>query len=337
MGDFYYNLLSRQDQQVYNEILSGIQQRRPTIHTSMRVCDGKRIEQIFNAIVFDNPMLFYISKNSIATLTSLRGVSINVKYIYNPMQERQLAAKLENEIDRILKEIINHTHSDYDKEVRIHDYLVENVTYDHKEFMHPYDPNCHTIIGGLLNKRAVCDGISIAAHILMEKAGIQNILINGTSSYQSAADMPHVWNMVTLGGHSHHLDVTWDNTIKASSGLTRYDYFNISDRDAAMDHAWDRYGLPKCDTVPYNYFHQTQTEVSTVTELEKIIKENVLNEEYEFCVKIKPDSQISGIFFDVLESSLNNAVAKCRGVNVESYSYSMNERQKVCAIKIIHS
>ncbi len=57
------------------------------------------------------------------------------------------------------------------------------------------------------------------------------------SSFRSEG--PHAWNMAMLDGKLGYIDVTWDDPVP-DRGSVYNNYFNISERQMANDHEWDR-------------------------------------------------------------------------------------------------
>ncbi len=117
----------------------------------------------------------------------------------------------------------------------LHDYLVSAIEYDfslYSSFLSgadvSNDPSFH-IDGVLLNRTAVCDGLSRAFVFLCAIEGIDALRITG-----SFASAPHAWNKVKLGGDWYNLDVTGD-AVYYSVGSVRYKqlshgFFLLSDK-----------------------------------------------------------------------------------------------------------
>ena len=81
--------------------------------------------------------------------------------------------------------------------------------------------------------------------LLLRLAGIPCRLVSGEADNEL-----HMWNLVQIGGNWYHLDSTWDD----SSDLSRYFYFNLTDRQIQEDHSVSTQGLPDCGTEDANYF-----------------------------------------------------------------------------------
>jgi len=107
------------------------------------------------------------------------------------------------------------------KEVKVHRYLTSTVTYDTKA------PNCYTMVGALVDRHAVCQGISLAASYLFNSVGVDAGVVCGTVDGEEAN---HAWNVVNIGGRNYHVDVTFDHGT--------YRYFNLNDQALNGQRSW---------------------------------------------------------------------------------------------------
>lgn len=92
---------------------------------------------------------------------------------------------------------INPSWSDFQKIYYVHDWFINNITYDLNA------PNRGTIYGALIQKRAICSGYAIAFRYLMRKLNIDcKIVVSNTAD--------HAWNIVKLEGNWYYDDPTND-------------------------------------------------------------------------------------------------------------------------------
>lgn len=115
--------------------------------------------------------------------------------------------------------------TDFEKEKAIHDYLVNNYSYDQ-------ELNIFTIKGLLTNKEGVCQAYADTFQLFMNLMGIQCITQSGVANGGG-----HAWNIIMLEGEWYNVDVTWDDPI-SEKDILRYDYFNITDEQLSKDHIW---------------------------------------------------------------------------------------------------
>lgn len=158
---------------------------------------------------WDSDAIIYAYKNSDSSFLTERQKIMYDKYI------------------SILNACVDPTVSDYENEMAVHDYLIDNITYDSGITAH------FNAYEALTEGRAVCAGYAECFRTLMELQGIKCITISGTADGEN-----HMWNAVCLDNEWYQVDVTW-NDLDAEPALNNvrlYTYFNASDDDMAIDH-----------------------------------------------------------------------------------------------------
>ena len=83
----------------------------------------------------------------------------------------------------------------YEKLLYIHDYMLKHIIYDGN------GKNQHNVIGGLIDHRSVCDGITKSFCFVSRLIGAETLLVSGNA---------HAWNYVRLDNRLYAIDVTWD-------------------------------------------------------------------------------------------------------------------------------
>ncbi len=148
--------------------------------------------------------------------------------------------------------------SDYELELRAHDYLCKNVNYGGS------NSYAHTAYGALVSKTCVCEGYARAMQLLMNRVGVQCSLVRG-----DAGGDGHMWNVIKIHGKWYHLDVTWDDPVGAST--YNHFFFNLTTAQiTAWDHTIDpgfaagsekgfNTTLPNCTGTDSNYFVKSNT------------------------------------------------------------------------------
>ena len=116
--------------------------------------------------------------------------------------------------------------NDYDRLKYIHDWIVNNTSYNQNGPLYKSEADGPVIYGS-----ALCEGYSKAFMYMAQAMGYECVCIAGESG-----GGPHMWNMVKLGGSWYHIDVTWDDPISNSGPILRYDYFLVSDSTIRADH-----------------------------------------------------------------------------------------------------
>lgn len=132
--------------------------------------------------------------------------------------------------------------SPYERELAIHDRLVEQTAYDESQSQ----PQIHNLYGVLVNRLAVCDGYSKAFQYLLYQAGVPCLFVTGQSQGEG-----HAWNLVQLDGAYYHVDITWDdpvyNGIREADKPVFYGYFNVTTAQIREDHTMDAENYPLPD------------------------------------------------------------------------------------------
>ncbi|MBK1812363.1 hypothetical protein JHL18_17195 [Clostridium sp. YIM B02505] len=155
-----------------------------------------------------------------------------------------------SKVQSIVASVIKQGMNDYDKELALHNYVVNNTVYDSKNLELNSLPNdSFTAYGVFIKKVAVCQGYSEAMYRLLNAAGVSNKIITGTAN-----GVPHAWNLVSINGAYYHLDTTFDDPVSKSGNLLSYNYFNVTDAQISVDHSWIKSNYPTCNNTAANYF-----------------------------------------------------------------------------------
>ena len=128
-------------------------------------------------------------------------ITCQITYYTTAKQEEYVS----RECDEILQEIdISSAKTNYDKVMRIYNYICENIDYDYtkgssKNLLR------YSAYGALYNGEAACLGYTTLFYRLLNEAGVENRIIYGMSD-----DEAHSWNIVKIGSLYYNTDVTWD-------------------------------------------------------------------------------------------------------------------------------
>lgn len=164
-------------------------------------------------------------------------INFSFKYLTTKAQEDFVDSK----VNSILGQVIDSGMTSDQKEKSIHDYIVKNVQYD-------TSLTRYSAYNALYEGKTVCNGYALLAYKMLNNAGIEARIISGTANNGEETEN-HAWNLVNLHGKWYHLDCTWDDPVPDVAGRVRYDYYNLTDRQMEMDHAWDHSNYPSATTV----------------------------------------------------------------------------------------
>ncbi len=191
------------------------------------------------AFTYDNPDVFYIDVTkmyiNIETIQKIFSTKYNVyinsakdpTYLLDGFTSKEQIDQCESQVIAVKNQILNQIagKNDIEKMRYIHDYLVDTIEYDQK-FV---EKNIYNIYGALVSKTCVCEGYAKASQYLLNKAGLENIIITGTATNSDGKTENHAWNYVNIDEKWYAIDTTWDDPIIVGGGkLTntiRYRYF----------------------------------------------------------------------------------------------------------------
>lgn len=138
-------------------------------------------------------------------------VNISVKKLYDENEIQNINAK----VDEVLSSIITDDMSDISRLREIHDYIIENSTYD-EDFDPSLNTNTHLsnlAYGPIIEGYGICGGYSDAFAIFLDELGIKNYKI---------ASNNHVWNFVYVADDWYHFDLTWDDPVMSDGSEALY-------------------------------------------------------------------------------------------------------------------
>lgn len=150
--------------------------------------------------------------------------NVHVKLTYRETKEQ--TEYVNRKATEVLDQIIEPGMTDHEKVKAIHDWIVLHLSYD--TTLQKY-----TAYDGLVTGSTVCQGYTLLAYRMLEHAGIENRIVEGT-----AGEQLHAWNLVNLDGKWYHLDTTWDDPTPDRKGKVSHRYYLLSDDEMARDHIW---------------------------------------------------------------------------------------------------
>ena len=213
-------------------------------------------------------LTFGYQQSQIRTTTYPDRTTIEIT-IVNKFSQSQLVT-MRNAVDtqtrRIIKTIARPGLYDYELELAVHDYLVNNSRYDEVNFKNnTIPPVDYTEYGVFVNGVAVCEGYADATARLLGMTGVPTMIISGNGKSGEA----HAWNLVKVQNEYCHLDCTYDDPIGAAQELSivSHEYFNLSDKLIARDHRWLSSDYPRANTMRYSFYnlgHSTRDRNGTI-------------------------------------------------------------------------
>lgn len=246
-GDFkhYFGELNENEKRAYNAILRDIESFPEEIE--IPELNNEELEKVWLAVMYDNPELIMLGRECMLVSRD-RKFWFSCEYAMTKDEYDQKKAELQTKADVLGAKIVKEA-SDFDKELLIHDAIIDSCRYTDSDKL-----IASSAYGVLVNGSASCEGYAKAAKLLLDKAGIENYVITGTAKREDGASEGHMWNVVFIDGKPYNLDLTWDDPI--GEGVTqnkRYAYFNITDEEILKTHTFSD-ASACCTATDSNYF-----------------------------------------------------------------------------------
>ncbi len=262
---FYYSRLTDGGKFLYDKIAGAFLRFEPAIslHAGMGKPFSVDITKILEAVIFDNPVFFYVNRSRIVIQQSPMYIQLHFQYTHEKAEAEALWTQVETKINEFIQNKIKPGMSPLAKQIQIHKYI-SSIQAAHP----PYDKEHFSIVGALLNRKCVCEGYAKAYKLLCDRAGLASIVVLGDALCPDGKKEPHAWNITRINSITAHTDACWD----AQYGISCYDYFNLCDADISADHAFDASMYPKCDPNTINYFYKNGRIAADEDQLDEIIK-----------------------------------------------------------------
>ena len=236
----------------YNAITKGVAEMKSEIPLASTGIKTTEIELVYKHYRNDHPEHFWLGGpysysyvgSTVQSLTPIASSDENSdSYLFTPAEKAIEQEKWDRAVEGYLS-LINSSMSEYERELILHDALVNNCVYNKNggNFI-------HNAYGALVSKTAVCDGYARAFSYLMKMAGIEC-----TIAYGSSRGEGHAWNVAKIDGNWYHVDVTWDDPSSNKPSLY-HGYLNVTDTVIKEDHTIDlaRNPLPTATATAANY------------------------------------------------------------------------------------
>lgn len=257
-----YKQLDDQEKAVYEALYRGITNKEDIIPLPYEV-DGSLYSKVYCILEKQEGRFFYLG-SSYYTAEKLREAQIVYRDGLEKADEKR--EKLKEAEEKAVSAFEQYT-GDYEKVKAINDYIVHNCKYVSGADME-YSP---TVYGCLVEKAANCEGYAKTFNMLAADAGLESILITGTTDKGEN----HAWNQVKVDGEWYNIDVTWADTDDGEE--VRRAYFLCDDEDFNRTHTADeKYITPMvCEAVEQNYYRKNGLYVDSIGTAESVIMRKV--------------------------------------------------------------
>lgn len=218
--------------------------------------DETDIDKIFQCVLMDHPELFYVEGYSY-TKYNRRDKLLALRFSGNYSMNRKQAEARKTEIDEAVEVLLSnasHLLGDYDKVLYVYEAIIKNTVYDLDS------SDNQNIYSVFVNHRSVCQGYAKAVQYLLNRMGVECMLVQGTVDTGEG----HAWNLVKVNSRYYYVDATWgDASYRSEDGSEtggqvpdiNYDYLCITTDQLMRTHILDSLvPMPMCVDVRDNYY-----------------------------------------------------------------------------------
>lgn len=207
---------------------------------------------IYSDIMLTRTDIFYLGTQYKYTyiVSSNTALTLIPEYIY----DKELISSYKKQMESAAKSILSKVKSswpDEQKALYIHDRLI--LTCDFDDTIKTY--SAYEVLG---KKKGQCTSYSMAYKYLLDKAGIESIIVNSEEMY-------HSWNMVKIKNKWYHVDVSWDDSSSNIKGYAGHKYFMLSDKAIMKaDHphtGWKSQHTADSKKYDNAYWHYSDSEI----------------------------------------------------------------------------
>lgn len=158
----------------------------------------------------------------------IQGDTAILKVSYKTTKDQE--EYINQELTKIISNIIKDNMSDFEKVRAINQYLVDRFEYD-------YSLVSNNAYSALTTGKTACEGYALTACKMFNLIGIENRVIIG-----SLDGVPHCWNLVKFNNKWYQLDITNNDALGNNKFFLRKDSILKSN-----GFSWDSSKYPECD------------------------------------------------------------------------------------------
>lgn len=262
-------------------------------------------------------------------LSYSRTLTLTLKYRYTKSDFNQRIENAKTAVNKArytVARLITADMSEFDKEKKLHDYIVNNTRYDYQNYLKGTIPDeSYEEYGCLVLGTAVCEGYSETMKLLCDLSSLECLIITGRAKNGSNWES-HAWNLVRIDGAYYHLDATFDDPVsKDGTNTLVYYYFNLPDSEMARSTTWDKSGYPVCTSIENSYYHKNSMIADSRASFDKAVHEALELRRTMIELKVSDYSEVR-----YSNISISDIVFKTAAVL--KYSYSINEELGIIRI-----
>ena len=217
-GRFWYHRLTERQRGIYDVYYAALSSGSLECHVDIDSFD-EDFNIVSGAVYLDNPELFWYKDYFNYTYWDEpgRGMDITFGSYYDlesiPAYQQQIEARIEEFLVTVPL-----TATSYEKAQLAYVWLANQSVYEYCE-------HDQIITSALLEGHSVCAGYARTYQVLLERMGIPCATLHGYND--SDPEEGHLWNIVSIGGVTGYVDVTWGDM---DDGNVDPQYFFFNDK-----------------------------------------------------------------------------------------------------------
>lgn len=348
---YAYELLNDSEKKVYKQICEAIENFDPAIEQMAAEVDINTIDKIVDYIAQDCPQYFWMNSGTTwhyAADTKIVS-SIDLTYCYSKTQVETMQGEIDAVVNSICSKITENM-SDYEILLTAYESLVNMIDYDNigleaQEKAGKLQPGeadeLRSIYGAFVNKKSVCVGYARATQYILQKYGIECVVVNSIESEK------HAWNLAKIDGDYYYFDTTWGDGSNTDASKhqfdgVNYDYLCITSQELSRLESHtpeDAMPVPDCTADKCNYYKKTGRllESADYEAVQKLIEEAFSKNEKRTAFKCTSEAVYKQmkqhLITDKKMWDYINAAAEKTGVTAPTeYSYSMSDELYVLTL-----
>ena len=301
MAGYYYKSLGREEKAVYDTLRQGFDALVPSIRVAR--LEASALADVYQRLKLDEPNLWFVVGYTYRFYPQATHVELIPEYLFDKGKIREHRQAIESRIARLTRPLAGK--SQKEKELLIHDFILENVRYD--KLKKSYS---HEIIGPLTQGVGVCEGIAKTVKVLCDAVGVECIVALSHDNPERGVKYRHAWNVVKVDGKWHHMDATFDNSLQR--GVKRYDYLGLDDKRFFRDHERLVLPLPACSDG--DSFHYRTISLTKCEQVESRVKQALRKKEPHFVFHWRGGGLNRTILREIMDTARAQATAKGKDV-----------------------
>ena len=254
------------------------------------------IDRIFQCVLNDHPELFYVDGYSYTKYTryghdnEIDSIVFSGRYSMEREKAVLRQSQIQEAVSRILAGIDTNAEA-YEKVKYVYEILIKETDY---QLDAPDNQNIYSVF---VNHLSVCQGYAKATQYLLNRLGVECVLVLGTVNNGEG----HAWNLVDVDGDYYYVDTTWGDasyqpkedgfSVTVVQPEINYDYLNVTTEELVRTHTiGGEVPMPVCSAIAANYY----------------VREGALFTDYD-------REQMASLFERKLSEGMTDVTIKCSG------------------------